>query len=339
MSAVIGWIGVFWLVLLAITLAIVGLSRRKSSLDRIAKSAGLPVTDDVRSMIVNARRIDITSTAIGSGAGILVAFLALAATRTTAPFEIFWAYFLVIMAGIALGAELAVVRTEHRRQDATVRFARARAVTRDAYESKLWQWSPRIGVGLLVVGFLARLLLTPNPTKDIPPFLFIYVAATVVLLITAELSVASVIGRGQPAGSALELAWDDAFKARAVNALTFLPPILGAYGGTVATALATPPVHMRGSGSPVRFAFLAGNHRLSFTGALTVEVLIAMIAILFMLAVVLVEYARGMQRRYLGRLWPEFEAERRERVAASSAQPPPVVVGGARPKSVADDHD
>ncbi|HEX4444299.1 MAG TPA: hypothetical protein VHZ81_12055 [Galbitalea sp.] len=94
-------------------------------------------------------------------------------------------------------------------------------------------------------------------------------------------------GRGQTAGSALELAWDDALRSRALNSFVITPFFLGTYFGSVAFEWYPPA---RGIGETI------GPDMPTSAAA----VLILVWAIAGMIS--------KPQRRYLRRLWPELAA-------------------------------
>ena len=303
------WIGVFWLVVIGVTFGAIRIARPKWNLQRTSKAVGLPVSDEVRPVIESWQRRDVLSTGVAVLIGLGVGFVVLVLSHATGTFAIFWSYFLVLFVSIAAGAMVATVRNERKRQQTGVRFARARAVTRDDYQSKSMQWMPRVTVPLLVVGLVVRALITPNPARDIPVFLLIYAGVSVATVIVAEFACNWIVRRGQPAGSELELAWDDAFKSRSLYTLTYLPAVLGAFGGQVGSALALPAFTVS-VGKTLHTASVAPIvQSLRFEGALLIQDLFGIAAILFLLIVILVATASKFQQRYLRRLWPELVAK------------------------------
>jgi hypothetical protein len=150
----------------------------------------------------------------------------------------------------------------------------------------LERWLPRIAVALGLAGFVVRVSLGAPATA--PVFLYVYAALMVATLVVCEVAGRLLLRRGQPAGSALELAWDDALRSRALNAIAVTPFFLGAYFGLVAPAF-YPPTHDAGSA----------------LGSL-IQATLVLVAAALLLVWSGTAFATKPQQRYLRRLWPEF---------------------------------
>jgi hypothetical protein len=300
------WIGLGWLVFFGGLFSILHFVAQPSGLRTIAAAVGLPITDEVRPIVEAGYRRKIVALEVSAGIGICVSFILLWAFRATGVFEITWGYLLLLFVAIAIGSAVSVLRTERERQQSVVRVARARAINRTAYLSRLWQWAARVTVGLLLIGVVVRGVITPNPARDIPFFLVIYVAATIAALVLAEVTSRWIVSHGQPTGSELELAWDDAFKSRSLFSLAYIPAFLGAVGSQVGSAVALPQfmgmlTNIVGHSSAASIE----NYLLYFL-ALLAQGAVGVVAMIFLLVVLIIETARKYQQHYLRTLWPEL---------------------------------
>ena len=288
------WTGVAWLVVLGLALILVLVLTPGSRVDRLARAMGLPLTDELRNSIAGQPRSAGVAALTSSAVGIVLAFILLLATNTTDMFEVLWAYILVIFVALGVGTTIGGLRAERKRTTAATRFARLRAVTLSDYLSPLRQWGPRVVIALLVVGLGLRALLSPRPFTHIPVFLVVYAVASVATLIVVELGMRRIIRRGQPAGSELELAWDDALKGRVLYSVGVAPLYLGSYGLLVASAFGG-----------------EGRRSAAVIHAIDIQLLFGLAAMVVNIVVLIVDAATGYQQRYLRRLWPDFAAELR----------------------------
>jgi len=300
------WIGLGCLVLLGVCVPVVRLVQSKSNWDKIATTVGLPLIDQVRPKLRREQRGGLWAIPASVAVGLGVSVGLLVAIHATQLFEMAYGYFLILSVAVGLGSIVAILLNERNRQRADVRVARSRAVTRTDYETRLWQWTPRMTVGLFLVGLLARTLITSDPRRDIPVFLVIYAVVTVATLAFSELACNWIVGRGQTAGSNLELAWDDALKARSMMSLVYAPAILGAFGSQVGTALTLPAIHAT-VGRVFDTVHFAPNHEtIRFTLGLLAQDLFGIAAILVWMIAMLVGVAQKSQQQYLRMLWPDL---------------------------------
>jgi hypothetical protein len=289
MNPLIPGVGLGYLILFVIVFLIMRTSPSPRRLQKLVNAVGLPLTADLEPDILAATRVEQRSTILVTAGSILVAGVILGLTHTNAFLPILWGYTMLVLAGTAVGALLSTFRGERRRQARAIRFARAKAVSMSDYVSALDQWAPRIVVALFVGGLAVRCALTPHLTRDVPVFLFVYAAFAIATLVFSEVARRTILAHGQPAGSDLELAWDDALKGRALWSLTVAPLYLAGYGGLMTGAFST-----------------AGAENVRATFAALAEEGISLIALLFMLVVIILWSASSYQKRYLRRLWPEF---------------------------------
>lgn len=287
-------------VLLAVIFFITRFTPRSNRLGKLSKAVGLPLPAEIEPAVEEAARVDWVAAFIASVTSTAVATVILMATRATSALQIAWGYALCLCVGAAIGASIVVLVNERRRQEKVVRFARSSAVSLDDYLSKLDQWAPAIAVTLLIAGVALHGFIAPGGFAEVSAFSFFFVAGSVATLVISEFAKRRILRRGQPAGSPLELAWDDALKSRALIAIGGTALTLGAYGGLAATAF--------GAGATG-----------SDSGAVSWQMFVACIAAFFALAVSLVSTSRQSQKRYLRRLWPERAADLD--VAARAAYP------------------
>jgi hypothetical protein len=303
MNAVILWAGIGWLVLFAVTFTAVILARPPRRADRVATLVGLPLPDDLRELASGLQRRDYVGSAASSAIGVILGGALLFVSHANSFAEILGGYLLVIMVALGIGTTISVLGSEKRRQDSSVRVARMRVASLSDYESPLRSWGIRATVGLLVIGLLVRIATTPGPATATPIPLAVYVLASVTTLVVIEFAKHRIIGRGQPAGSEIELAWDDAIKGRAIYALGIAPLFLGSYGGLL--------VNIFDVGVRAHSAQAAG---------LGIEAGIGVLGMLVNLVVQLSDAATKPQQRYLRRLWPAL-SHANASAAAPTAQP------------------
>jgi hypothetical protein len=300
-SVLIPIVGGCWVVFLASLFIIV---RPRGGTERNAKAAanlGLPLTEKIDPLITDGNRTAFQAAILSCLVSLIVAGLVLSAIRESNLGQIFFGYTLTMYAGFGIGATIAALVNERHRQALSVRFARASAVTANDYRSPLERWTPRVAVAVLVVGVLVRATLSPSGFGGIPILFLVYVALAIASLILTEVATRLILGRNQPAGSPLELAWDDAFKSRTLGTLIAATTLLGGYG-----ALSI-------------IAFRDDDASAGEVSATTIQLLIGVAGLCFVLISNIVTAASRPQLRYLRRLWPDFATENDLRATAQPA--------------------
>jgi hypothetical protein len=281
-------VGVGYLALLAVTLFVV--RRRSVELrpDKVAESVGLPLIPGVDRMIASIQGRELRAMYLGLTAGLVLASAGMLMIGVKTLAEVFWIDFTVTLAAAGIASVIATVAREDARQKSAVRFARLRAVTVSDYRSPFDQWVPRIVVLLAVVTLVLRALLSREGASGIPAIVYGYLAVTVLSLTVSEIGSRAVVRSGQPAVSALELAWDDALKSRVLAALVVAPFYLGAYFG-IATLVLDPQT-------------------VPTLGQLVVDTQLGASGIALILLLVSATMSQANKQRYLRRLWPKLVA-------------------------------
>jgi hypothetical protein len=285
-NLLIAGFGVGYLVFLAFLLFVVRPKTQSRRVQLLVNSVGLPLTADIEPTIVASQKREVRAGFIGIAIGIAVASAGMIIARVGTPGQMFLIDFtsVLVFAGIAIA--VATLARENRRQTSDVRFARLRAVNISDYRGPFERWVPRVVVILALGAFAVRVALTPGTFGLAAAFLYLYAALMVVSLAISEFAGRLLLKRGQPAGSALELAWDDALRSRALTAISVAPLYLGMYFGIAAVAL------YPSSGSA--------------SDALGTQ--IEAVAVIVGAGLLLASAIASLrpQQRYLRRLWPEF---------------------------------
>ena len=305
-TAKVLWAGLGWLVVFAISFGIVFAVRRPSRVDKVAIMVGLPLPPELREVAAGLQRSSNVGAAVSTGIGVIAAAGILIATRATSVPVIFGGYLLIIMVALGAGVTVIALSRESRRQDVSVRFARLRAVTLRDYETPLRSWGPRAAVALLTLGLVIRAITSPNPAAGVPLPLLVYGVATIATLVMSEIAKRQIIARGQPAGSTIELAWDDAIKGQAIYSLGIAPLFLGAYGGMLVNLF---DIGIRPHGTQAI--------------GLGTEAGLALVGLVINVVVLVGDAAAKPQQRYRRRLWPEFAQSASAPTAPPSASAQP----------------
>lgn len=121
-----------------------------------------------------------------------------------------------------------------------VHIARATSPRLADYLAGFWRWLPRAVVAAALLGYAACLIRpsaasATQPAATLAP---IFVVAGIVAAVAAELLSARLLRVPQPAGTADELAWDDALRAMALREIWMAPLALGAAAAVCVTGLA-----------------------------------------------------------------------------------------------------
>jgi hypothetical protein len=261
---------------------------RGQRVDLIAKSVGLPLTDDVAPVVLNTQRASALAGFLSIAAGVIAASVYLLVAHIDSMLQVFYVDFTGVIAGIGIGSAIATFALENSRQRGTIRIARLAAVSLSDYRSPLDQWAPRVVVALALVGIALRTAIYATGFSSVPSFVFVYVAVMVTSLVVYEAASRLLIRSGQPATSPLDLAWDDALKSRALASISVSPLYLGAYFGFAA------------------FAFYPATHTGATAAGSQAQIGVQFVAIVLLLATVVIGAALKSQQRFLNKLWPDL---------------------------------
>jgi hypothetical protein len=280
--------GAGYTVFLAFLLFVVRPKTQKRRIQLLVNSVGLPLTSEIEPTVVANQRREVRVGFLGVVVGIAVASCGLILARVSSPGEIFLIDFTLIVVSVGIALALAAVVHEDRRQKSAVRFARLRAVTIGDYRAPLERWMPRIIVLLALAAFAVRVILTPGTFGISAAFLYLYAVLMVISLAFCEIASRLLLRRGQPAGSALELAWDDALRSRALTSIAVAPFYLGLYFSVAAIAL------YPSSGSAAAAL------------GVQIEALVTLLCAALLLVTSIRTLGTNARQRFLRRLWPEF---------------------------------
>jgi hypothetical protein len=294
--------GAGYLVFLAFLFFIVRPKTQRQRTRLLVNTVGLPLTSEIEPIVVSSQRREVRVGYLGVAVGIAIASAGMIVGRVTSPGQVFLIDFTLAFVCVGIALAISSVVYESRRQRGDVRFARLRAVTLSDYRAPLERWLPRIVVVLALAAFAARVILTPGTFGISAAFLYLYAALTVVSLVICEVASRALVRRGQPAGSALELAWDDALRSRALTSIAVSPFYLGSYLNIAAIAL------YPSSGSAAAAL------------GVQIEALVVIAGSVLMLVSALRSYSAKGQQRYLRRLWPEFTAPAASATTAAARQ-------------------
>jgi hypothetical protein len=268
--------------------------------DAIARMVGLPLSPEVEPNIRTTQRGEVRAVLVTIVVALAAATVGILLSGISAPGQIFWIDFTATIAALGLGMTISTVRHERGRQAGSVRVARLRAVSLSDYRSPYEQWMPRIVVALALAGLVLRGAVDPHGFAIVPVFVWVYAGITIATLLVCEIGGRAIIRGGQPAGSELELAWDDALKSRALAAIAIAPLYLGAYFG-IGTV-----------------AFFPQTHTGPTADAAQLEIGVSLVAMILVLVWLVITLVTKPQQRYLRRLWPEFAARAAALVAVAA---------------------
>jgi hypothetical protein len=272
---------------------------RRKGVDRLARRIDLAVPtsrieEERVGMRLAARERYI---AIGGGIGLVVAVLA---TLFLPGFDrnnfSMLGIFLLTLTGIAVGAGISALTTTRELPDDVPRIARLSSPTLRDYVQPLEYGS---AIAATVVAVLVTVVALPlgfvfGGLAGSDSVLPIVVTICALLSLMAALLVSrSILGRGQRAGSVLELAWDDAIRATALRDLVSVPLALGFAGSLV-------PLVTIVSGIRLVQPYTSVDNVLAVCAMIGVGA-ISLIGVIL----AIVSLAAKPQRRYRSRLWPE----------------------------------
>jgi hypothetical protein len=268
--------------------------------DAIARLVGLPLSPEVEPTIRTTQRGEVRATLVAIVVALAAATAGILLSGIAAPTQMFWIDFTATIAALGLGTTIGTLTHERGRQAGSVRVARLRAVSLSDYRSPWEQWMPRIVVALALAGLVLRGTVDPHGFAIVPVFIWVYAGITVAALLVCEIGGRAIVRGGQPAGSALELAWDDALKSRALSAIAVAPLYLGVYFNIGA------------------IAFFPQTHTGPTADAAQLEIEVSLLAAILVIVWLVSTLITKPQQRYLRRLWPEFAARAAAPVAVAA---------------------
>jgi len=209
-------------------------SRGPTRASKLAKRLGLPLDAEIMTLIRPIWRRQVGSAGIGGVAGGLVgAAIEIALGGTDEPVDSYWVLG-GLLAGGAIGTSISALAGEFRRNPSSTRIARSSAVAMRDFVPTSQLNSARVLVGLTTTSTVLNLLFGDHEswsartvaTRALPLAMTIL---SVALLLLFEVSGRRVVQRSRPAGSELELAWDDGLRASALQQMIAAPTYLAIY--------------------------------------------------------------------------------------------------------------
>ena len=222
----------------------------RQGLPRWTRLVDLPVPRDAGPTIAShltARRVGCD---VGGAAAVAVTALWGVTLGGGATISSWWPIVLLssLFVGAAIGGAIGAFRAATRpiAGDA-VRVARSTVARLEDYVAPLERWAARL-VAVSPVVVLIAVLAAPNGAVVAGPVSA--AAASVLVLAVAEVGARAVLRGRQPAGSDLELAWQDAIRAQALRSILGVPVAVGVYACAAAlSALEPGQLDPRGAGA------------------------------------------------------------------------------------------
>ena len=296
------------LVVISTIATLIAESRRKTSAERFGLRFGLDVPEDLEPTIrygVQARRV---GSPIGTLIAVTTAVVLLLLHPGLSLLAAWWCLFGAYLVGASLGATIALLVAEQKRDRGILRVARTKAVVVADYVPSIQSVLVRVFVALAVIVFAADCWLAASVS---PNFLSIVSGLlawlSVVTLIIYEFESRRLIRRGAPAGTPLELAWDDGLRAYALTNLNGTVGLIPLY-----SLIAYDTLSLNSTGIYSNPLFPV------FTGLFPV---VATVGILML--IVFMTRVRTRQH-FLRRLWPDLAAKVDDNVDGSYAS----IMGG-----------
>ena len=284
----IAGIGAGYLVFLALLLFVVRPKANAKRIQVVVNSVGLPLTSEIEPRVKATLRREVWIGFLSIAVALALASGSTIVAKVTVPGQVFFIDFTAVLLAIGISSAVVTGVREDARQRSQVRFARLRSVTIGDYRSWAERWAPRVVVVLSLAVFAFRVVASPGGAGSTPAFLFVYAGAIIVSLAIYEVTSRTLVRRGQPAGSALELAWDDALRSRALNAIAIAPMYLAAYFNIAS------------------IAFYPNSRGPAAVLAVDISALTEILFAAGLLVWIIGTSSRKPQQRYLRRLWPEF---------------------------------
>jgi hypothetical protein len=237
----------FWIYLLLMASMVVvavdaaSPGRNGKQLAKLAARMSLPLTPEVEPLVRARLRRRAWGVGLGGGLALVVVLgigLALPELRASAFAAV--AVFFAGFAGMGVGAASAAAVAVPRPAADEVRVARAAPPRVSDYVGPSERIGPRVVAGLALAAFVVGgvVAVTGLGGVFVPLSLGEWVTSAagattlvaVAALVAAEVAMARLVDRGQPAMSELDLAWDDALRSMALRDLVTAPVVLGFVG-------------------------------------------------------------------------------------------------------------
>jgi hypothetical protein len=237
----------FWIYLLLMASMVVvavdaaSPGRNGKQLAKLAARMSLPLTPEVEPLVRARLRRRAWGVGLGGGLALVVVLgigLALPELRASAFAAV--AVFFAGFAGMGVGAASAAAVAVPRPAADEVRVARAAPPRVSDYVGPSERIGPRVVAGLALAAFVVGgvVAVTGLGGVFVPLSLGEWVTSAagattlvaVAALVAAEVAMARLVDRGQPALSELDLAWDDALRSMALRDLVTAPVVLGFVG-------------------------------------------------------------------------------------------------------------
>lgn len=289
-TLVIVAIGAGYVLFVGFLLLVVQSKNRTQRVKHIAQSVGLPLTPEIELAVRRTLRAGVRIGFASIVIGVALATAYSLVGHIDSVLQVLWVDFTGVIAGIGIGSALATFAGEGKRQKGSIRVARLQSVTLADYRSPFDQWVPRVVVVVTLLGLVLRGAIYPEGYGSVPVFLWVYAGVTVVSLAIFEFTSRALLQTGQPANSALDLAWDDALRSQALAGIAAMPVYLGAYLGIAA------------------FTFYPPTHEGATALASQVEAVSQLVGSALLLVWVGASVATRSQQRYLRKLWPDLAA-------------------------------
>ncbi|GAA1625176.1 hypothetical protein [Georgenia ruanii] len=213
--------------------ALAGRGRRRLA-HRVARKVDLALDPPVGAVVV--RRLahrELVASATGTAAGLatLLAVAPLGTAGEPGQYDLMWVL-VAVLGGRALGAAAAAVYgTLGRAPRAAVRIARASTPAHRDYVPPMERVGAWVAAGVAATLSLALVVLDATGAVDLgdpPPLAFVLAAVAPAAVAALDEALARrVLARPQRAETTLELAWDDALRARALRDMVTVPLTIG----------------------------------------------------------------------------------------------------------------
>ncbi|WP_120338461.1 hypothetical protein [Cryobacterium soli] len=282
-----------------------GAAIRPDALRDTARRAGLAITPEVEPVLIARIRSRNRGTLIGTLIALIVATVSLMALPQSADGGLWSGLMIIVMTGLggAVGLCVAEFRSALVSLGDRPRVARAPTPSRADYLSTVDLWCAPIAVAVSGVALAAvALVILVDPDEvlrgaSIPslwwPGFMLWIVSLAAAGVGRILST-RLVGRGQPAGSDMELAWSDALRSWTLRALV-QTPALGALCSLVVvlTSVSSAASGQSGIGTALSVAFSIVP------------------LVMGMVGVALLSMGSRRPPHYLSRLWPDVAAELR----------------------------
>jgi len=270
-----------------------------------ARRAGLAITPEVEPVLIARIRSRTRGALVGTLIALIVATASLIALPESPDGGMWSGLMIIVLTGLggAVGLCVAEFRSALVSLGDRPRVARAPTPSRADYLSTVDLWCGPVAMGISGVALAAvaaLILVDPDSVRSdasIPSLWWPGFLLWIVSLASAgvgRILSTRLVGRGQPAGNDMELAWSDALRSWTLRALV-QTPALGAFCSVVVvlTSVSSAVARPSGTGTAISLAFSIVSLVMGSVG----------VALLSM----------GSRRppHYLSRLWPDVAAELR----------------------------